>query len=176
MNIGRQTVPFSFLQTMFWHGNGSKQNMIPLSFSGCFACLFACSLINIVRWDKKSFRKKYTNHINENYWMSIYFRVTCSELVTAHQEVLDNPSHLCCSPAGCPVVLGEAFNSTLNIFFRPSFILCHIVCCNTPSGMNLFCLESVVNIPEKRLWLAKSKSFKDSSRSPAEVLQLMSPY
>ena len=53
------------------------------------------------------------------------------------------------------------------------FKLFHVVSCKTSWGMNLFCLESLVSIWGRPLWLAKSKPFNGShSHIQTESLQL----
>lgn len=53
------------------------------------------------------------------------------------------------------------------------FKLFHVVSCKTSSGMNLFCLESLVNIQGRPLWLAKSKPHSSSqSHVQTQSLQL----
>lgn len=53
------------------------------------------------------------------------------------------------------------------------FKLFHIVGCETSSGMNLFCLESLVSIWKRPLWLAMSKPFCSSgSYTQTESVQL----
>lgn len=53
------------------------------------------------------------------------------------------------------------------------FKLFHVFSCKTSSGMNLFCLESLVNIQGRPLWLAKSKPCSSScSHVQTQSLQL----